>query len=66
MLREAGLLVGKAGKGGVLGTVHQPLLSLKVQQLVSEEDPALLTGFLTAPANRAVAALKGNRRGAKR
>jgi hypothetical protein len=46
MLRDAGLLVGKAGKGGTLGTVQRPLLSPQVQELVTSDDPALLAGFL--------------------
>jgi hypothetical protein len=46
MLRVAGLLAGKAGKGGTLGTVQRPLLSLQVQELVASDDPALLVGFL--------------------
>jgi hypothetical protein len=46
MLREAGLLVGKAGKGGTLGTVQRPLLSPQVHELVASDDPALLAGFL--------------------
>lgn len=46
MLREAGLLAGKAGKGGTLGTVQRPLLSPQVQELVASDDPALLVGFL--------------------
>jgi hypothetical protein len=51
MLRDAGLLVGKAGKGGTLGTVHRPLLSPQVQEVVAGDDPALLAGFLLhAPA----------------
>jgi hypothetical protein len=51
MLRDAGLLVGKAGKGGTLGTVQRPLLSPQVQELVTSDDPALLAGFLLhAPA----------------
>ncbi len=52
MLREAGLLVGKAGKGGVLGTVQRPPLSLDVQRLVTAEDPVFLAGFLIAPPKR--------------
>lgn len=47
MLRDAGLLSGKAGKGGTLGTVQRPLLSPQVQELVVSDDPALLVGFLT-------------------
>ncbi len=51
MLRDAGLLAGKAGKGGTLGTVQRPLLSPQVQELVGSDDPALLAGFLLhAPA----------------
>jgi hypothetical protein len=51
VLRDAGLLVGKAGKGGTLGTVQRPLLSPQVQELVTSDDPALLAGFLLhAPA----------------
>lgn len=46
MLRDAGLLAGKAGKGGTLGTVQRPLLSPQVQELVVSDDPALLAGFL--------------------
>jgi len=46
MLRDAGLLVGKAGKGGTLGRVQRPLLSPQVQELVTSDDPALLAGFL--------------------
>jgi hypothetical protein len=60
MLRDAGLLVGKAGKGGTLGTVQRPLLSPQVQELVTSDDPALLAGFLLhAPAKpKAKAAVK--------
>ena len=51
MLRDAGLLAGKAGKGGTLGTVQRPLLSPEVKELLSSDDPALLVGFLLhAPA----------------
>ncbi|MFM7361381.1 MAG: BrxA family protein [Cyanobium sp.] len=51
MLRDAGLLAGKAGKGGTLGTVQRPILSPQVQELVVSDDPALLVGFLLhAPA----------------
>ena len=46
MLRDAGLLVGKGGKGGTLGKVQRPLLSPQVQELVTSDDPALLAGFL--------------------
>jgi hypothetical protein len=50
MLRDAGLLAGKAGKGGTLGTVQRPLLSPRAHGLVKEEDLALLGGFLLSPA----------------
>ena len=51
MLRHAGLLAGKAGKGGTLGTVQRPLLTPQVQELLASDDPALLAGFLLhAPA----------------
>ncbi len=51
MLRDAGLLAGKAGMGGTLGTVQRPLLSPEVKELVASDDPALLVGFLLqAPA----------------
>jgi hypothetical protein len=54
MVRDAGLLSGKAGKGGTLGTVQRPLLSPQVQELVASDDPALLAGFLLhAPAKPA-------------
>ena len=46
MLRDVGLLAGKAGEGGTLGTVQRPFLSAQVQELVSSDDPALLAGFL--------------------
>jgi hypothetical protein len=46
MLRDAGLLVGKAGQGGTLGMVQRPLLSPHVQEVVTSDDPALLVGFL--------------------
>jgi hypothetical protein len=46
MLRDAGLLAGKAGKGGTLGTVRRPPLSPRVRELVASDDPALLGGFL--------------------
>jgi hypothetical protein len=52
MLREAGLLAGKAGKGGTLGTVQRPLVSPQVQELLADDDPALLEGFLLNPAAR--------------
>ena len=54
MLRDAGLLAGKAGKGGTLGTVQRPSLSPEVQEVVAGDDPALLAGFLLhAPAKPA-------------
>jgi hypothetical protein len=54
MLRDAGLLAGKAGKGGTLGTVQRPFLSPQVQEVVASDDPALLAGFLLdAPAKPA-------------
>lgn len=54
MVRDAGLLAGKAGKGGTLGTVQRPFLSPQVQELVASDDPALLAGFLLhAPAKPA-------------
>ena len=56
MLRDAGLLAGKAGKGGTLGTVQRPLLSPQVQELLGNDDPALLAGFLLSPSARAVKA----------
>ena len=46
MVRDAGLLAGKAGKGGTLGTVQRPLLSPQAQELVVSDDPAVLAGFL--------------------
>ena len=57
MLRHAGLLSGKAGKGGTLGMVQRPLLSPQAQELVANDDPALLAGFLLhAPAKPKLAA----------
>jgi len=53
MIRDAGLLAGKAGKGGTLGTVQRPLLSPQVQELVVHDDPYLLEGFLQTPAAQA-------------
>ncbi|MCP9915268.1 BrxA family protein [Cyanobium sp. ATX 6F1] len=49
MLREAGLLAGKSGKGGTLGMVQSSSLTAQAQQLVTEDDPALLGGFLLSP-----------------
>jgi hypothetical protein len=52
MLRDAGLLVGKPGKGGTLGSVQRPLVSTQVQAVLEEDDPSLLVGFLLSPAAR--------------
>ena len=46
MLRDGGLLAGKAGKDGSLGTVQRPLLSPEALQLVSADHPLWLRGFL--------------------
>jgi hypothetical protein len=46
MLRDAGLLVGRAGQRGTLGTVQRPFLSPQALELVSSDDPALMAGFL--------------------
>ena len=64
MLRDADLLAGKAGKGGALGTVQRPSLSPQAQQVVADDNPELLEGFLIsrprlrtekpAPAKKAV------------
>lgn len=62
MLRDAGLLAGKAGKGGTLGTVQRPLLSPKAHGLVKQEDPALLGGFLLNPSPTVQPAAKRVRR----
>jgi hypothetical protein len=70
MLRDAGLLAGKAGKSGTLGMVQRPLLSSQVKELVASDDPALLVGLLLhAPAKpvksqRASASPKESSRGA--
>jgi hypothetical protein len=66
MLRDAGLLAGKAGKGGVLGTVQRPLLSPDLQELIAADDPDLLAGFLAAPPQRAVASAKKRGRAVQR
>ena len=58
MLRDAGLLAGKAGKGGTLGTVQRPFLSPQVQERLLEDDPALLAGFLFQPPARSAATSK--------
>ncbi|MFN7900549.1 MAG: BrxA family protein [Synechococcaceae cyanobacterium] len=52
MLRDAGLLVGKPGKGGTLGSVQRPLVSPQVQAVLEDDDPSLLVGFLLSPAAR--------------
>jgi len=49
MIRDAGLLLGKAGKGGALGTVQRPLLSPQVQEQLMQGDPDFLFGFLQVP-----------------
>jgi hypothetical protein len=49
MLRDAGLLDGKAGRGGVLGSIQQPCLSPKAHQEVVKDVPELLGGFLLTP-----------------
>ncbi|WP_254967830.1 BrxA family protein [Cyanobium sp. CH-040] len=58
MLRDAGLLAGKAGKGGTLGCVQRPLVSPQVQGVLEDDDPALLAGFLLSPATRISKAAK--------
>jgi hypothetical protein len=58
MLRDAGLLAGKAGKGGTLGTVQRPFLSPQVQERLLNDDPALLAGFLFHPPARSAATSK--------
>lgn len=52
MLRDAGLLAGKPGKGGTLGSVQRPLVSPQVQAVLADDDPALLAGFLLRPVAR--------------
>jgi hypothetical protein len=52
MLRDAGLLVGKPGKGGTLGSVQRALVSPQVQAVLEDDDPSLLVGFLLSPAAR--------------
>jgi len=52
MLRDVGLLVGKPGKRGTLGTVQRPLLSPQALELVISDDPALMAGFLLHPPAR--------------
>ncbi|QPN68100.1 DUF1819 family protein [Synechococcus sp. CBW1006] len=58
MLRDAGLLYGKAGKGGTLGTVQRPLVSPQVQELLEDDDPALMAGFLLSSTARSAKAGK--------
>jgi len=48
MLREVGLLEGKANRSGVLGTVQRPSLSPQALALIGD-DPDLRTGFLLKP-----------------
>jgi len=60
MLRDAGLLAGKAGKSGTLGTVQRPLLSPQVQELVTSDDPALLVGFLAHGPAKPAKSLNGS------
>lgn len=55
MLRDAGLLTGKAGKGGTLGSVQRPLVSPQVRELLADDDPGLLAGFLLSSARRKAA-----------
>ena len=66
MLREAGLLAGQAGKGGVLGTVQRPLLSPDLQELIAADDPIFLAGFLAAQPQRALASSKKKGRAVQR
>lgn len=51
MLREAGLLEGKANRSGQLGTVQRPSLSPHALALIGD-DPDLRTGFLLKPKQR--------------
>jgi hypothetical protein len=46
MLREAGLLGGRARRGGALGTIMRPVLSPAVLHSIREDDPHWLAGFL--------------------
>ena len=62
MLREAGLLVGKAGKGGVLGSVQKPTLSPQAHHLVLADDSSWLRGFLTLPPSSSTNAARTRRR----
>lgn len=61
MLREAGLLAGNAGKGGVLGTVQRPVLSPEVHNLIADDAPNLLAGFLVVPPRAGASARKKGR-----
>ena len=51
MLREAGLLEGKANRSGQLGTVQRPSLSPQALALLGD-DPDLRAGFLLKPKQR--------------
>ncbi len=51
MLREAGLLEGKANRSGQLGTVQRPSLSPQALALIGD-DPDLRAGFLLKPMRR--------------
>ena len=51
MLREAGLLEGKANRSGLLGTVQRPRLSPQALALIGE-NPDLQAGFLMKPTQR--------------
>ena len=51
MLREAGLLEGKANRSGQLGTVQRPSLSPQSLALIGD-DPDLRAGFLLKPKQR--------------
>jgi len=46
MLKDAGLLAGRASIGGLLGTVQRPLLSPRVEEAVRSDAPDLLRGLL--------------------
>jgi len=49
MIRDAGLLLAKASKGGAIGTVQRLQLSPQVQEQLMQGDPDLLFGFLQVP-----------------
>ncbi len=53
MLREAGLLEGKANRSGLLGTLQRPILSPQALALIGD-DPDLRAGFLLKPMRRRV------------